>query len=79
MQEKMRGESVSNGDGRYFDTAWLNYRQHTRYPFFAWAYSRVGAGSLQPEFQADYICNDIMTRTAHAVSDLESLKAVAES
>ena len=59
-----------------FDAAWLAYRQHSLYPFFAWAYTRAGGGSKQPEFQLDYICNDITTRTAHAVSDLETLKAV---
>jgi len=62
-----------------FDEAWLRYRQHALYPYFAWAYTRAGAGSLQPDFQPDYVCNDIMTRTAHAVSDLETLRAVNQS
>jgi hypothetical protein len=61
-----------------FDAAWLAYRQHSLYPYFCWAYTRAGASSMQPDFQPDNICNDIMTRTAHAVSDLEALRAVNE-
>ena len=59
-----------------FDAAWLSYRQHTLYPFFAWAFTRAGAGAVMPDMQPDSVCNDIMTRTAHAVSDLESIAAV---
>jgi len=60
-----------------FDAAWLSYRQHTLYPFFAWAFTRQGAGGFMPDMQRDYVCNDIMGRTAAAVSDLEAAKAVA--
>lgn len=71
------GTSTRAGPKLDFGVAWLAYRQHALSPFFAWAYTRAGAGALQPEFQADYVCNDIMTRTAHAVSDLESIDAVS--
>ena len=60
------------------DAAWLSYRQHTLYPFFAWAFTRAGAGAVLPDMQPDSVCNDIMSRTAHAVSDLESIKAVLQ-
>lgn len=68
---------ASGGPKLNFDVAWLAYRQHSLYPFFAWAYTRAGAGALQPEFQAGHVCNDIMTRTAHAVSDLHAIDAVS--
>jgi hypothetical protein len=58
------------------DDAWLSYRQHTLYPFIAWAFTRTGAGAVMPDMQPDTVCNDIMARTAHAVSDLESIEAV---
>ena len=58
------------------DEAWTSYRQHTLYPFFAWAFTRAGAGAVQPDMQPDSVCNDIMSRTAHAVSDLDALGAV---
>ena len=60
-----------------FDAAWLAYRHHSLYPYFCWAYTRAGAGSMQPDFQPDYVCNDIMTRTAHAGSDLEAAKRLS--
>jgi hypothetical protein len=58
------------------EDAWTSYRQHTLYPFFAWAFTRAGAGAVQPNMQPDYVCNDIMSRTAHAVSDLDATGAV---
>ena len=69
---------AAGGPGLDFDAAWLSYRQHTLYPFFAWAFTRAGAGAVLPDMQPDSVCNDIMTRTAHAVSDLESIKAVSQ-
>lgn len=59
-----------------FDDAWTSYRRHTLYPFFAWAFTRAGAGAVQPDMQPDSVCNDIMSRTAHAVSDLDALGAI---
>jgi hypothetical protein len=41
-----------------FDAAWLNYRQHTLYPFFAWAFTRADASAILPEMQKDYVCNE---------------------
>lgn len=58
------------------DDAWLAYRQHTLYPFVAWAFTRAGAGAVLPNMQRDSVCNDIMARTAHAVADLEAIHAV---
>jgi hypothetical protein len=66
----------AGGPALYAEAAWTSYRQHTLYPFFAWAFTRAGAGAVQPDMQPDYVCNDIMSRTAHAVSDLDALGAV---
>jgi len=68
---------AAGGPRLAFDDAWLSYRQHTLYPFFAWAFTRAGAGALLPDMQPDKVCNDIMSRTAAAVRDLEAAKAVA--
>lgn len=52
-----------------FETAWLGYCQHTLYPFFAWAFTRAGAGSMLPDMQPGHVCDEIMKRTAQAVAD----------
>ncbi len=57
-----------------FDAAWLAYRQQPLYPFLGWA--GAGAGARQPNFQPEYVGDDITTRLAHAVSDRDSLHAV---
>lgn len=74
-------EALAGAGGPHlsFDTAWLSYRQHTLYPFFAWAFTRQGAGGFMPDMQRDYVCNDIMSRTAAAVSDLEAEQAVTSA
>jgi hypothetical protein len=71
-------ESLRAAGGPELDAgqAWLSYRQHTLWPFFAWAFTRAGAGAVQPDMQRDDVCDDIMSRTAHAVSDLDADAAV---
>lgn len=59
------------------DSAWMAYRQHTLYPFIAWAFTRAGASTVLPDMQRDSVCNDIMSRTAHAVDDLDAIRAVS--
>ncbi|UCV23681.1 phosphotransferase [Ferribacterium limneticum] len=58
-----------------FDEAWLSYRQHTFYPYFAWVYT-IGAGTLQPNMQPDHISMAIIERTANAINDHDALKLV---
>ncbi|MDB5968386.1 MAG: hypothetical protein JWQ90_836 [Hydrocarboniphaga sp.] len=58
-----------------FDAAWLQYRQSTLYPYFAWVFT-IGAGALQPAMQPDSISIPIIERTSNAIEDLESTKVL---
>jgi hypothetical protein len=51
-----------------FDEAWLSYRQHGFWPYFAWVFT-IGAGSLQP----DDVSMDTIERTANAINDHDAL------
>lgn len=66
---------AAGGPDLDIDEAWREYRRHTLYPFFAWAFTRAGAGGVMPDMQPDAVCNDIMSRTAQAVADLDPLGA----
>jgi Phosphotransferase enzyme family len=58
-----------------FDEAWLLYRQQTLYTFVGWLYT-IGFGPLQPDMQPRRYCLPIIERSAVAIEDLESLKAL---
>lgn len=60
-----------------FDTTWLAYRQQALYPYFIWL-ATMGHSAIQPKYQPDEICLGIIDRTAHAVLDLDAVKALEE-
>lgn len=57
------------------EAAFQAYREATFYPYYAWAYT-IGRPRLAPKFQPDSISLPMMERTAAAIDDLESLRAV---
>ena len=60
-----------------FDEAWLSYRQNTIYPYFCWLMTLAGSRMLLlPNMQPESVSLDIIERTANAIHDLESLKAI---
>ena len=60
-----------------FDDAWLQYRQNTIYPYFCWLMTLTGVFlPLMPKMQTEKVSLDIIARSASAIGDLESLRAV---
>ncbi|MFY9329125.1 MAG: hypothetical protein WAO76_14105 [Georgfuchsia sp.] len=60
-----------------FDKAWLCYRQNMVYPYFCWLMTITGAVMpLMPKMQQETVALDIIGRTANAICDLESLRAI---
>jgi hypothetical protein len=66
---------AAGGDAPDLDAAWLLYRQHSLWPYFAWVYT-IGRGALQPKMQPDEISIGIIERTASAIVDLDTLASV---
>lgn len=66
---------AAGGEKLSFDKAWLQVRQSTMYPYFAWVFT-IGAGRLQPAMQPDSVSIPIIERTSHAIEDLESLSVL---
>ena len=58
-----------------FDTAMLAYRQQSFWPYMAWAFT-IGRAFYQPKMQPVDFCLAIIGRTATAIDDLDSFKAV---
>jgi hypothetical protein len=61
-----------------FDDAWLAYRQQTFHGLTFWLYT-IGYGRMQPKMQPDDVCEAIVHRTTHAVTDLRSFEALGEA
>jgi hypothetical protein len=60
-----------------FDEAWLSYRQNMIYPYFCWLMTIAGPiMPLLPNMQPDRVAFDIIERSANAICDLETLKAI---
>jgi hypothetical protein len=58
-----------------FDAAMLAYRQQSFWPYMAWAFT-IGRAVYQPKMQPVDFCLAIIRRTAAAIDDLESFKAI---
>ena len=68
---------AAGGPTLSFDEAWLRYRQNTVYPYFCWLMTIAGSRMpLLPNMQPERVSLDIIERTANAIVDLESLKAI---
>ena len=68
---------AAGGPRLAFNEAWASYRQNTIYPYFCWLMTIAGSRlPLLPDMQPEAVSLDIIQRTAHAIHDLESLKAV---
>jgi hypothetical protein len=67
----------SGGPALDFDAAWLSYRRHLPYPYICWLMTLAGGSSVTPEMQPRNVSLDIVERTAHAIADLDTLKALA--
>ena len=72
--ERVREEG---GQPPAFDDAWLDYRRNMFYPYFCWLSTIAGsAKGTTPDMQPRYVSLDIIQRSANAIRDLESLKAM---
>jgi len=58
-----------------FYEAFRTYRQHMPYPYLCWLMTLVGQSSVTPDMQKEYVSMNIVERSAHAIDDLETLKA----
>jgi aminoglycoside phosphotransferase (APT) family kinase protein len=58
------------------DAAWEAYRRQTLYTFVGWLYT-IGFGPLQPNMQPDAVSLKVIERSAAAVCDLDSLRALS--
>ncbi len=58
-----------------FDAAMLAYRQQSFWPYAAWAFT-IGRAAHHPKMQPVEFCLAIVRRTAAAIDDLDSFKAV---
>lgn len=68
---------AAGGPALSFDEAWLGYRQNMIYPYFCWLMTITGADMpLLPDMQPKQVSLDIIERSANAICDLESLKAI---
>jgi hypothetical protein len=67
--------AAAGGAAPTFDDAWLTYRQQAFYPYAAWTFT-IGRAAYQPRMQPESVCRPIIERLAHAIDDLESLKAM---
>lgn len=65
----------AGGPALSFDDAWLSYRQHGFWPYFAWVFT-IGAGKMQPAMQPDHVSMAIIERTANALNDHNALALV---
>jgi hypothetical protein len=61
-----------------FDAAWLHYRQQTFHGLTFWLYT-IGYGRMQPQMQPDEICDVLVHRMTHAVTELKSFEALDET
>lgn len=59
---------AEGGPGISYEEAWLSYRQHGFWPYFAWVFT-IGAGGLQP----DEVSLEIIERTANAINDHDAI------
>lgn len=69
---------AAGGPAISFDDAWLQYRRNTFYSYFCWLSTIAGsAKGTTPDMQPRQVSLDIIHRTANAIKDLDSLKAIA--
>jgi hypothetical protein len=67
--------AAAGGSAPSFESAWLDYRRQTLYPYFCWL-TTMGHSKIMPRMQPYDICRVIIERTGNAVHDLDALGAV---
>jgi hypothetical protein len=67
--------AAKGGKAPSYDDAWLAYRQQMVHGLGFWL-ATIGRMALQPDLQPREVCEIVIERTAQAVVDLDSLRAL---